>query len=66
MQKGLYDKIVVNQQISEIWEILISLAMKLEAQFPGALKKHNEHKTLQFTETQSSNSETTSTQKIKF
>ena len=31
MQKELYDKIIMNQQISKIWKILISFVIKLKA-----------------------------------
>ena len=61
MQKGLYNKIIANQQIPEIWETLISLVTRLEVQLSDALKEHNECKASQSTEIQLSNPETTST-----
>ena len=44
IQKKLYDKIIANQQISEIWETLISLATRLEMQLPDVSKKSLEHR----------------------
>ena len=65
MQKGLYDKIIANQQILKTWKILIFFATKLKVQLSGTLKKHSEHKVSWFTETWLNNSETTLTQKAK-
>ena len=60
MQKKLYDKIVANQQISGIQEILISLATKLKVQLPSISKEPLKHRTPQPQKIHSDNSETLS------